>query len=354
MEGLSDRYDFIPFHAERKYGVTATANLNLINVYYLLKHLTLWIFTIIRYRPDIVHYPVTSYWNMEKSLVFLAVSKTLGRKTVGHLHGGGFPDFWKSISPLRKKIALALFGRVDDIVVLSEYWRDFVSKTISPKHVSIVHNVIDKEFEEGIRKNPKGGNGNILFVGNVGKNKGVYDIIEAVHKIKNSIHLKLELVGPEGRKNDLDKIRALVEKYDLDDCVKIRGPLYGTDKIDAFKRAGLFLLPSYAENFPLVILEAACAGLAIITTKVGAIPEFFQDKKSACFVQPGNIDQIANTIVELLSNDKKRENLGDEARRVYVNKLARETIINSLDKCYSNVLEHNLKEGQLDSLESRR
>ncbi len=338
MEGLSKSYDFIPFYAERRYGATAAANLNLINTYYLLKHLSLWILAVIRYRPDIVHYPVTSYWNMEKSLIFLTVSKILGCRTIGHLHGGAFPDFWQSISHLRKRTALILFKRVDDMVVLSEYWRAFVEEHVRPKHVSIVHNVIDKNFEQTLLPSPADADGNILFVGNLGRNKGVYDIIEAMRRIRKSTRTKLELVGPEERKNDLEKINALVEKYDLGDCVEIRGPLYGTDKIEAFKRACLFILPSYAENFPLVILEAACAGLPIVTTEVGAIPEFFEDERSVLFVEPGSVEQIADAIVGLLSHRRMRKELGNQAREVFRDKLARERIIKSLDDCYGNVL----------------
>lgn len=338
VDGLSRQYNFIPFYAERRYGNTTTSNLNLINVYYLLKHLSLWIAAIIRYRPDVVHYPITSFWNMEKSLVFLAISKSLGCKTIGHLHGGNFPRFWDSISRLRKKNALRLFKRVDDIVVLSECWQDFVKREISPRHISVVHNVIDKNFEENVLQTACARDGNMLFVGDLGKNKGVYDIIKAIHKIRKSLRVKLELVGPEGKKNDLEKIQTLVEKYELDGYIEIRGPLYDADKIEAFNKASLFLLPSYAENFPLVILEAACAGLPIITTRVGAIPEFFEDERSVRFVEPGNIEQIAEAIIELLSNEKMRDALGKEARRVFVDKLARERILQSLDDCYQKVL----------------
>jgi glycosyltransferase involved in cell wall biosynthesis len=354
MDGLSKSYDFIPFYAERRYGATATANLNLTNVYYFFKHLALWIFTIIRYRPDIVHYPVTSFWNMEKSLAFLTVSKVLRCKTVGHLHGGAFPDFWDGISRLRKRVARALFKRIDVMVVLSEYWRDIVKGRICPKHVRVVHNIIDKTFEDTLRENLGVEGGNVLFVGDMGRYKGVYDLIEALGKIKKSLRAKLELVGPEARNDDLDNIRTLIEDHNLGESVEVKGPLYGTEKIEAFRRASLFVLPSYAENFPLVILEAACAGLPIITTRVGAIPEFFEDDRSVCFVEPGNVEQIAQAVAELLSDKRKREALGNGARSVFLDKLSRERIIASLDDCYREVLEIELNQGKWHSLEARR
>ena len=75
------------------------------------------------------------------------------------------------------------------------------------------------------------------------------------------------------------------------------------------------LLPSYIENFPLVVLEAAAAGQAIITTPVGAVPEFFEDGVSALFVDPGNPQQIANAIMRLLRNPGERRRLDHEARQ---------------------------------------
>ena len=94
IEGLQQRYTFVRFYTERRYGATARSNFNIVNIYYSFKHLVSWVCRIIYYRPDIAHYAITSYWNLEKSLVFLTISKALGCKTIGHLHGGAFDDFW--------------------------------------------------------------------------------------------------------------------------------------------------------------------------------------------------------------------------------------------------------------------
>ena len=64
------------------------------------------------------------------------------------------------------------------------------------------------------------------------------------------------------------------------------------DKVNYFTKSAVFLFPSHNENFPLVIIEAACAGLPIISTRVGAVPEFFEHMKNIFFVEPGNLLEI--------------------------------------------------------------
>jgi len=338
IEGLQSHYNFIVFYVNRRYGKTTQSNFNLINIYYFFKHLTLWIFKIIVYRPDIVHYHITSYWSLEKSLVFLTIAKIFGCKTIGHLHGGAFIAFLDGISELRKKIAIYLFQIVDHMVVLSEYWKRYLKREIQINHISIVYNLISKKFEKSTLKSANSEDGNMLFLGSIGRNKGVYDIIKAIFKIKKSLKVKVDLVGPEDRKDDLKNIKFLIKRYELNDYVEMKGPLYGLDKVKAFKNAGIFLFPSYNENFPLVIIEAACAGLPIITTPIGALPEFFEHNKSVIFVESGNVEQIAEAIIELINDDEKRVLLGKAAREVFIKKLVRKRILGSLDNIYQSVL----------------
>jgi len=85
IDGLSYKYNFIPFYKDRKYGKNKTSDLNILNLYYFLKHYIQWIYLILKYKPDIVHYPITSYWNLEKSLIFLITAKKLGVKKLSDI-----------------------------------------------------------------------------------------------------------------------------------------------------------------------------------------------------------------------------------------------------------------------------
>ena len=79
-EGLADKYAFIPVQAGRKYGLAQQSTLNALNIYYLLKHLAGWLAGLLKYRPRIAHYAITSGWALEKGLVFLKVSGSLAQR----------------------------------------------------------------------------------------------------------------------------------------------------------------------------------------------------------------------------------------------------------------------------------
>ncbi|MHA1846000.1 MAG: glycosyltransferase family 4 protein [Promethearchaeota archaeon] len=337
--GLSDKYKFIPFYSDRKYHNNRGTNLNLLNIYYFIRHFFQWLYKLIFYKPDIVHYPITSYWNLEKSIIFLVLGGIFKAKMIGHLHGGAFNKFWNDISGKRRKFATKFLNSLNHLVVLGKYWEAFMKKQIKAD-ISVVYNPIDNYFENATKNSDIENRNNILFVGSVGKRKGVFDIVECANLLKNKIDFKINIVGPQETTDDIEKISNLIKKYNLKKYINLVGPLYGKQKINIFNNSAIFLFPSYNENFPLVIIEAASAGLAIITTPVGALPEFFEHNKSVIFIEPGNIDQISKAIVELINDDEKRILLGKAAREVFLSKLNRKKIFESLDQIYQKVLKN--------------
>lgn len=341
MQGLGDRYRFVAHVANRKYGATLQAALNPINGYYFLKHLLSWIALLIVRSPDIAHYPVTSFWNLEKSLVFLRVARFFRARTVGHLHGGAFMDFWRDLTPLRKKHALRQLRRLDAFVVLSDGWKRRIETEVGldSGKVFVVSNPIDQEFEEEVVRIPVPRmTETILSLGVMDQDKGVLDIVDAVEGLLPRTGWHLALVGPERQPGIRARVQERVEQRGLSAHVRLFPGVRGSEKITLFRDASLFLLPSYFENFPLVIIEAAAAGLPIITTPIGAVPEFFEDGKSILFVEPGNVPQIRDVLAALINDSDRRNALGSAAREVFIKRLSRKDIMRSLDDTYHYAL----------------
>lgn len=336
IEGLSDNYSFKPYYANRKYGTTIQGNFNLINIVYFIKHISLWTIKLIKERPDIAHYPITSYWNLEKGLIFLLVAKLFGAKTIAHLHGGSFDKFWSTLNRDRKSLSLKMLRYIDRLIVLSNGWKGWIFRNIAFEYekISVVNNPIDKTFAEKALSFPEPHEPTLFFLGSIGKRKGVYDVLSVAIQLKKlNIPCKINIAGPESKKGDLAKIQNIILKNQLTN-LKILQPVYGENKLNYFKQNCIFLFPSYNENFPLVIIEAAAAGKPIITTKVGALPEFFRHDESVLFVNPGDIDSIVDAVITLLSNREKRLSLGSAARDVFLNCLSKKEILKSLDVVY--------------------
>jgi glycosyltransferase involved in cell wall biosynthesis len=340
IDGLSKDYEFIPLHLNRKHGKSKLANFNVVNLYYFVKQYFKLIYLVIVKRPKIVHYAITSFWNFEKSLLFLNTAKLLGaKKVIGHIHGGSFNVFIDNLTGIRRKISWSLFNNLDAVIVASEFWKEYLEGKNIKTLIKVVNNPINSEYVNKIQKNDEEQrNRRFLFLGALGKRKGVYDLIESSKEINDNF--KLDLIGSEDRKGDLDNIQGLIGQHNLSSCINVilSEKLSLADKTKYFSENEVFLFPTHNENFPLVIIEAACAGIPIITTPVGAIPEFFTHMENIYFIEPGNIKEIQNAIEFMLTNKEERERLGKAARKVYEEKLSEEKIMKQLDDVYRTLL----------------
>lgn len=104
-----------------------------------------------------------------------------------------------------------------------------------------------------------------LFVSRIHKKKGLLDLVEAWSRVRPQ-GWKMEIVG-----TDADGYQAVVEQavrdHGLEQDFIMTGPLMDERKWEAYRRADLFVLPTYSENFGIVVAEALYAGVPVITTK---------------------------------------------------------------------------------------
>lgn len=351
MAGLREVYTFVPSETNRRFGGTAQARFNAWNLYYLAKHTLIWIWNLIWRRPQIAHYAINGGWALWKGLLFLRIARIMGIKTVGHLHSGGFLDYWKTLPEKKRASALAQFELLDAFVVLSESWRTRIATEVgvSAAKLHVVNNPIDGRFEDAALQMPLEREQNaFLAMGIMSRDKGAPDLVNSCGAaIKNAPSLKLHLAGPEREPGIFDRIRQLIAEHHLEGKIDLPGMVRGDAKIQLFRDTAISVLPSYYENFPLVLLEAAAAGHAIITTPVGAVPEFFSDGSSAVFVEPGNIAQLSAAMTRLANDREERLRLARGARAVFTGSLSRAAIMNSLDQVYRSILTPGGKELQL-------
>jgi len=112
-------------------------------------------------------------------------------------------------------------------------------------------------------------------------------------------------------------------------------------------------LPSYNECLPMVILEAMANGLPIITTPVGGIPELVNDSKNGIFVQPGNIQQIANAIDILFGNKEYLEQISRDNYSKIVQFYSMQVTFHKLNIIYNALItkKQNIKENLVKEFE---
>jgi len=155
-----------------------------------------------------------------------------------------------------------------------------------------------------------------LYVGHVGKRKGVIDLLDALFALKRAGKpARMVIVGPEQRQGDWETVMIRHKELQLQDVVEFTGPLMGAALLERYQRADYLVLPSYIEGLPVVFLEAGAFGLPVIGTPVGAIEDLLRHDKNALLVAPGAVEELTRAIDRLRSSAVERERLGRQLRK---------------------------------------
>lgn len=100
----------------------------------------------------------------------------------------------------------------------------------------------------------------------------------------------------------------------------------------------MFVLPAYNEGFPVAIIEAMSAGLPIISTPVGGIPDVIEEGTNGFLVEPGDAEAIADRIVNLLNNRALNHNMGKQNAMKALANFDVSIVVNALCKIYEQTL----------------
>lgn len=311
------------------------------------------IYNIIKSRkPDIVHL------HSSKAGVLGALAcKAMGvKKIVFTAHGWVFneklPWFKKRLYVLISRFA-ALFQ--DAIICVSEYDKTAALKyKIAPANkLFVIHNGIDLSKLDFLTKeqatdklseilnskfpipytlNPKPYL--IGTVANLYKNKAIDVLIEAaklISETKPEQNFTFIVIGEGKERKNLE---SRIKNYELKDKFFLVGSVAEAWKY--LKAFDIFVLPSLKEGFPYVILEAMAAGLPIIASKVGGIPEMIEDGRSGLLINPGDAKELAGAILKLFQERETAKKLGDEAERTVKEKFGLAEMVRKTMEVYEN------------------
>ena len=275
---------------------------------------------------DIVHIHVSTTMSANRKYIFYKLAKIFGKKTIIHLHcGSQLSDIWNEKYE-------DMFVNADKCLTLSNGICDYiVSRTGKIDNVEVLYNPCPniKEIDLTAKREK-----NILFAATLYKEKGYLDLIEAFGKIATK-HPEWKLLLAGNGSQDTGK--ALAEKYNIADHVKFLGWVKGNDKDNAFRTSSIFCLPSYAEGFPMAVLDAWAYGLPIVTTPVGGIPDIVVDGENGLLFNPGDVDALATKLELLMKNADLRKVLSEEAKKLADTTFNVATIAQKLATIYETI-----------------
>lgn len=248
-------------------------------------------------RYDILHLASSASISLIKDIYMIRKAKAKGIKTILHFHFGRIPEL--AIKKNWEWKLLIKVIRITDKVVVLDHASYETLRLLGFDHVEILPNPLAPEVNSIVEQNKSISReeNTILFTGHVVRTKGVFELLDACNELKN---IKLKYVG-----HVEDEIKETL--YNKAKCnVEVIGELPYEEVIKEMLKCDIFVLPTYTEGFPNVILESMAAGCSIITTDVGAIPQMLDSTEGepyALIVKPRNADVLRNAI-ELLRNDE--------------------------------------------------
>ena len=328
---LSQKVDLVLFNTGK---TTNEGRSIFVALYTKLKQWWSWSRLLKNQQRTIVHIHTCSGLSYFFDGALILLAKFYSLPVVLHIHGGKFDFFLQELSQWQFKIAHWLLIRCACIVVLSDSWKEKLEVIFPDVEFTIVSNGVpihQQELDTSIKINA---NVQVLFLGNLSQQKGVFDLIEAMESIDG---VQLNLVGGEDEAGISQKIRQILTKRDLEQKITLTGPMHGNKKMEFLQHADIFVLPSYAEGLPISLLEAMSVGLPVIVTPVGGIPSVITDNQEGMFVNAGNVAQLAEAITRLAEDSTLRKQMGDAAKKRCEEEYGIEQTVDKLTKVYQQL-----------------
>ena len=159
-------------------------------------------------------------------------------------------------------------------------------------------------------------NNTVLFLGELGKRKGCYDIPSVTKMVKESIpNVRFVLAGA-GSESDEKNIKQLIEDKGVRNNTVFPGWVRGEEKDTLLRDADVFFLPSYNEGMPMSVLDAMGYGLPIVSTNIGGIPKIVHNGDNGACLDPGDVPGFTKEIIRLLKDDIYREESSAASLRI--------------------------------------
>ena len=276
-----------------------------------------------------VHYSIP-----HSTAAYLSREKT-GKPYVCTLHGSDVTILGSD--PAYKAINSFTVDRADVVTSVSRFMAERAKELGIQKDIHVIPNFVDTDIFlpapcDLFTPDEKPAI-TIAHVSNFRPVKRIDDLVYAMCiAVKQAPDLKLMLIGDGPERH---KIEQLINHLDLNDNITMTG--YRRDIPNLLRCADALVLCSQTESAPLTLLEAMSCGLPVIATEVGGIPEIVDHGRDGFLVEVKHPEAIAERILELNADQKKRLRLGAAGRRKVLENYTIDTVIDQYMDVYKSI-----------------
>ena len=153
-------------------------------------------------------------------------------------------------------------------------------------------------FIQAARPGPPSQSQTVVFAGVLVPGKGVHLLIEAFAEVAARYpQAQLTLIGQPKRADYIEELQTLITRFNLRDRVRFIDHVSQAELAGHFASGRVFVLPTYAEGLPKVVIEAQFTGTPVIATTVGGIPELIEDGVTGWLIPPDSVTALAQCLL---------------------------------------------------------
>lgn len=267
----------------------------------------------IQHGRPVVHAHVRSSWWREAP--FMAAAIAAGAPLMVHLHGAGFNS---GIGWFLERAAM--------VCAPCESTRNWVRSVARRADVVVTPPPAALDVPHVASKPNM-----VLFLGRLEDRKGIYDLLDAVAGVRAAVpDVRLVCAGDGDRAG----VARYAEQLGIADAVKFTGRVGPSGKRALLEHAAVFALPSYEEGLPVSLVEAMSAGVPVVATPVGGIPEIVVDGASGYLVGAGDKRSLERVLRRLLTERALAARLGAAARESARLRFSADAALRPLENLY--------------------
>jgi len=265
---------------------------------------------------DLLHLHVGGGSSFYRHMLYAALGRLAGTPVLLHWHvpGTGEAQDAGLAGGLQSRLARWAINHAARVLVLSPAWTDALTalsgQPDAGQRMVVLPNPVDCELirppDDPAQRRPD----EVLFLGDFSQRKGVRDLLAAAPVVLQRRPAARFILAGGAPPADV-----AAQAQPLGAAVQFPGFVRGADKVRRLQEAALLALPSYAEGLPVAVLEAMAAGLPVITTPVGGVPDIFRDGVNGLLTPPGDVPALADALSRLLADAGARQSMGRHNRQ---------------------------------------
>ncbi len=336
---LKDDFEILHLDTSDRRDLSKLGAIDFQNIFLALKHYIILVLLILNNRPAMVYIPISQTTiGYLRDAGFILISKVFHRKTVCHLRGGNFKNWYDQAPFVMKWFVKTIHSFVDVQIVLGQSLRHLFSHLIDEQKIFVVPNGGNYSIEKYRRDDKK--IIRILYLANFIRTKGLLDALFSIPEVYNEFK-DIEVVFAGSWRDDKTRLEfeTFIEKNPKLPVI-MKGPVYGEEKNKLLASADIFVFPTYypPEGHPWVIVEAMAAGLPIISTDQGAIKESVIDGVNGYIVEKQDSVQIARKLKIIVKDSNLRQAMGAASKTFYKERFTEDKMVESMSQAFYAVL----------------